>query len=104
MQKPKSFTADRAEANRKAYDQQRGSSYDRGYGGKAWGWLRQQVFMRDGYRCQDCGEMVGIAPGDAHCDHIIERDKGGPDAIDNLRTLCPRCHGRKTRMEHRGGV
>jgi 5-methylcytosine-specific restriction endonuclease McrA len=51
--------------------------------------LRQKVFARDGYRCQ--------APG---CDrtlflevhHKVPRERGGTNQIDNLTTLCSRCH------------
>jgi 5-methylcytosine-specific restriction enzyme A len=84
------------------YDKQRGSSSRRGYASKDWEAARQRVFLRDLFTCQDCGRMVGIVPGDAHCDHKLPRARGGSDEDSNLQTLCKWCHSRKTAKEDGG--
>ncbi|MBI5290710.1 MAG: HNH endonuclease [Chloroflexi bacterium] len=42
---------------------------------------------RDGYRCADCGSRENL---DVH--HTKPRRKGGQDTLDNLVTLCEKCH------------
>lgn len=77
------------------------------YNDARWDAVRRAVFLRDLYRCQNpkCRRMVGIVPGDCHCDHIAPLEDGGePFELDNLQTLCRECHGEKTRAEHRGEV
>ncbi|EMN88902.1 homing endonuclease associated repeat-containing protein [Leptospira weilii] len=57
--------------------------------------LRQRfsVFLRDGFRCQLCGNSPMIHPGtELHCDHIIPWSKGGLTVIENLRTTCAKCN------------
>lgn len=97
--KPKQFGASKRQAERRQRERQRGSATARGYGGKGWEHTRRAVFLRDLYRCQGqgCGVLVGQRPRDAHCDHIIPKDKGGTDDMSNLETLCEECHARKTR-------
>lgn len=34
-------------------------------------------------------------------DHIVPRHRGGPDTVDNLRTLCIRCHRHVTKRQAR---
>lgn len=60
--------------------------------------LRRKCFERDGQRCRECGHMVGWL--DMEMAHIIARSKGGSDTLDNVRTLCGRCH----RIEHSHGL
>lgn len=67
--------------------------------------LRFQCFLRDNFTCCECGEPVLIEnvieisnPRRAHMAHIKSRGAGGTDTLDNVRTLCGRCHGR----EHNG--
>lgn len=50
--------------------------------------LRLATLMRDGFRCTQCGKS-GVKL-EAH--HIIWREHGGKDAINNLTTLCIDCH------------
>lgn len=50
--------------------------------------LRIATLMRDGYTCTQCGGRN--ARLDAH--HIIYREHGGKDTLDNLITLCKSCH------------
>ena len=75
----------------------RESASRRGYGSN-WRRLRKLVLARDCYLCQLCMQPAGKS---AHVDHIIAKAKGGSDEMDNLRTLCERCHNRKTAREDR---
>ena len=46
------------------------------------------LFERDNYTCQCCGEKhIRL---EVH--HIIFRSQGGSDELDNLITLCEKCH------------
>jgi len=49
--------------------------------------LRHQVLRRDGWRCQACGWISNL---EVH--HKDFRSHGGEDRVDNLITLCARCH------------
>ncbi|MCC7049476.1 MAG: HNH endonuclease, partial [Alphaproteobacteria bacterium] len=57
------------------------------------GSLRFQVFQRDRFRCQACGDSPAT---DLACklqvDHIEPYSKGGKTTLDNLRTLCAACN------------
>lgn len=54
--------------------------------------LRNEVLERDNFTCQCCGEggQAYLAVLTAH--HIIEVVQGGPDTVENLVTLCVKCH------------
>ena len=63
--------------------------------GGSWKFWRKEALLRDKHICQSCGledfEILEV-------DHIKSR-KQYPDLIfnlDNLITLCPNCHRRKT--------
>lgn len=60
-----------------------------------WRALRSACLERDGYRCTvpGCGSTDRLT-----ADHITPRRRGGPDTLDNLRTLCGSCHSRVTRQ------
>lgn len=84
-----------------------------GRGGHRWRVLREQVFRRDHFLCQQhlkFGEWVEVAlhgPGHGVCDHIIPTSEGGTDDLDNLQTLCQACSRVKTASESargRGGA
>ncbi len=49
--------------------------------------LHRQILERDGWRCQMCGSMRNL-----QVHHIQFRSHSGPDAEDNLITLCATCH------------
>ncbi|MGH3084700.1 MAG: HNH endonuclease [Gaiellaceae bacterium] len=49
-----------------------------------WKKLRRIVRARDGNRCRNCGATEKL-----RVHHIV---RGGPDRMDNLVTLCSRCH------------
>ena len=74
-----------------------GADYQRG---KKYGLanLREAVFTRDSYTCQVCGKSVkdGVL---LHVHHIIYRSGGGTDRLNNLLTVCSRCHTPMTHMQ-----
>ncbi len=49
--------------------------------------LRQQILLRDGWRCQSCGTMSNL---EVH--HMKFRSRSGEDSEENLITLCAACH------------
>ena len=51
----------------------------------------REVFRRDGYRCQYCGQHS------AHLtlDHVVPKYRGGDSAWENLVSACPQCNRRK---------
>lgn len=64
--------------------------------GPRWKALRIQALDRDGWACLECGTHARL-----EIDHI-EPVKLRPDlaySLNNLQTLCGRCHARKTRLE-----
>lgn len=52
--------------------------------------LRQEVFERDQFRCQFCGN--GVLWHTGHLAHKKSRGSGGSDTAENTRVLCARCH------------
>lgn len=70
----------------------------RGYCSRSWKSLRQAALIRDAWQCQDCGRVCSDKR-EAQVDHVIPKAKGGADELGNLRTLCIRCHARKTNAE-----
>ncbi len=51
---------------------------------------RENVFRRDGYRCQYCGTNRDLT-----LDHLVPRARGGKTTWDNLVTACKRCNSIK---------
>lgn len=49
--------------------------------------LRQLVLSRDGWRCQGCGAITNL-----QVHHLKRRSQFGPDAAENLISLCATCH------------
>jgi len=77
-------------------------------GTRRWKALRLQTLRRDGWKC------VGVLPDGTACgasgrleiDHV-KPVRTHPDLafeLDNLQTLCRRCHAAKTRREVFGGA
>lgn len=63
---------------------------------RRWKGLRLEALRRDGWRCVQCG-----ARGRLEVDHI-KPVRAAPEAafdLENLQSLCPACHARKTRLE-----
>jgi len=62
--------------------------------GPGWMALREIVFKRDDYQCKMRAEgCTGTAD---ICDHVLPREFGGTDDLDNLMSLCQVCSDRKT--------
>ena len=72
---------------------------ERGYGAK-WKRIRKRALVRDNYLCQDCLSR-NILTNATDVDHILNKKRGGTDAIDNLQSLCNPCHKAKTIEERR---
>jgi 5-methylcytosine-specific restriction endonuclease McrA len=51
---------------------------------------RFNVFLRDSFACQYCGD-----PNDLTFDHVIPRSKGGRTTWENIVTACAPCNLRK---------
>jgi hypothetical protein len=55
--------------------------------------LRFSILVRDGFKCQSCGESpITSRDVELHVDHIIPWSKGGETVKDNLQTKCSRCN------------
>ncbi len=59
---------------------------------KDWDWkyqkaLKQQVFIRDNWRCRNCNRSDMLDPH-----HVVYRSAGGVNEPYNLLTLCRSCH------------
>lgn len=54
----------------------------------SWQRIRLQALERDGFICQECHERKEFM--EVH--HKIPRKMGGLDILDNLITLCRKCH------------
>ncbi len=54
---------------------------------------RTNVFTRDGFRCQYCGEKR--SPGDLNYDHVVPRQRGGKTTWENIVTSCYGCNDKK---------
>jgi 5-methylcytosine-specific restriction protein A len=78
-------------------DARRDTPAERGYD-DTWRKVRLMALKRDHYICQRCG--VG---GANEVDHIVPISRGGDRLrLDNLQTLCHRCHSKKTATEDGG--
>jgi 5-methylcytosine-specific restriction endonuclease McrA len=56
---------------------------------------RENVYLRDGYRCQYCNK--GCSGADLTLDHVIPRSRGGKTTWRNVVTACVECNRRKGR-------
>ena len=67
----------------------------RGLNRKRWAGVRRRVLDRDGWRCVTCGKA-----GRLECDHKVPMfrlaEGADPYDLDNLQTLCRKCHLSKT--------
>src|SRR5262249_24777376 len=54
---------------------------------------RLNVFTRDGFRCQYCGQRKRMS--ELNYDHVVPRDKGGKTIWENIVTSCYACNDRK---------
>jgi 5-methylcytosine-specific restriction endonuclease McrA len=60
---------------------------------EASGSKRVRIYMRDGFRCQYCGERKN--PVELTLDHILPRSRGGGNSAINVVTACRSCNQRK---------
>lgn len=61
---------------------------------KNWADLSEACKMRDNYTCQHCGAK-GVKNGGTailHAHHKVSKSKYGADHINNLETVCVKCH------------
>jgi 5-methylcytosine-specific restriction endonuclease McrA len=58
------------------------------------GMRRLRIYMRDKFRCQYCGEKMGVA--ELTLDHIMPRSRGGDNSPVNIVTACMACNSRKS--------
>ena len=69
---------------------------ERGYVSRGWRKQREMVLERD-VRCQWATTFGGMCPNLATvAAHIVPREQGGSDELDNLRGLCKAHHDRET--------
>ena len=54
---------------------------------------RINVYTRDGFRCQYCGERKEMR--DLNYDHVVPRMRGGKTVWENIVTCCYACNDRK---------
>jgi 5-methylcytosine-specific restriction endonuclease McrA len=54
---------------------------------------RFNVFLRDGFRCQYCGD--GFSAEDLTFDHVLPRSRGGRTEWTNIVTACSPCNLKK---------
>jgi 5-methylcytosine-specific restriction endonuclease McrA len=57
---------------------------------------RFNVFLRDRFRCQYCGER--FASAELTFDHVLPRARGGVTSWDNIVAACSPCNTRKDRQ------
>jgi len=55
----------------------------------------EQVQIRAGHRCEYCGIPETDSGLRFHVEHIIARQHGGSDDVENLALACPDCNWRK---------
>lgn len=49
--------------------------------------VRYAMYQRDNWRCRVCNDSRTLTPH-----HIVYRSQGGTHDLDNLITLCTKCH------------
>lgn len=49
--------------------------------------VSRAVYNRDGWHCRHCNKNSELHPH-----HVIFKSAGGPDDLNNLLTLCAKCH------------
>ena len=64
-----------------------------------WKKIRLEVYKRDNYKCRDCGVKCTNSKKQTwktiQCHHLISWREIEKEDIDNLITLCCRCHGKR---------
>lgn len=90
--------------HKRAAEQQRGTSAQRGYGGPQWQAARRAVLRRDRV-CVVCNVARSTV-----ADHyptsrreLVEQGAQDPDALYRLRGVCRSCHSKETARYQPGG-
>ena len=73
------------------------SRHERG-SGKAWERRREQALRRDRRLCQPCLRRGRITAAE-HVHHVVSKADGGGDELENLESVCARCHRTITAVE-----
>jgi len=80
-----------------AYEAQRGSAVERGYGA-TWRKVRA-MYLKEHPYCEDPEGLHEELVKATDVDHVISKRNGGTDDEGNLQALCHSCHSRKTAKE-----
>lgn len=95
---PEKFRASRVKAGKAIMGEK-----NRNWTGGKWKYIKKVALIRDDYTCQICGlRDVEIMDVDHIIPKIVRSDL--TFELDNLMTLCPNCHRRKTLREHKNKV
>jgi 5-methylcytosine-specific restriction protein A len=87
-----------ARAKSQAFDAQRGTPDERGYG-QNWRRLRKMVLAENPLCADPFNVHEGRPVVATDVDHIRAKRDGGTDDVTNLQSLCHACHSRKTAAE-----
>lgn len=68
---------------------------------EVWFEVRKIIWKRDGGKCVRC--RIKLELNECHIDHIIS-GKNGSNSLNNLRTLCRKCHVLRADKRHRGMI
>lgn len=66
-----------------------------------WQQVRQRVLERDGFACTRCAAPLTLQT--AQCDHRRSGKLASND-MENLRSLCRRCHVLRADLRHKGMI
>lgn len=66
--------------------------YDKKLSSLEWRGLRKKVYERDNWTCKDCGVKCRET---IQCHHVVPYRESMDDSMENLITLCRKCHCRR---------
>jgi hypothetical protein len=66
--------------------------------------IRFLVLLRDKFQCKYCGRSPYVHGAVLHVDHVLPRDKGGKDEVENLITSCFDCNLGKGSIDYSGKI
>ena len=59
---------------------------------------RLRALRRDNYTCQYC--FAKLTKNNTTVDHVIPRQQGGSNEVDNLKACCFSCNQKKSKKEY----
>ena len=74
------------------------TNQSRGYD---WEVVRAEALERDGHACRNCNDTPADG-AELMAHHVIPDGVGGPDTLENIVTLCRRCHNTIHRICDKG--